>query len=172
VRSLLDLSRQTNTYQETVDLNAVVNDACHILHNQYKHSGLDIEVSFDDVLPTISGNFATLGQVALNILQNAIQAVVAGGCGAIVLSTRHDPNHRKVIFECADTGPGIPFDIQKDVFKPFFTTKDVGQGTGLGLYISHEIVRKHGGSLTFESRPGKGSRFVVELPVANSKPEC
>jgi len=165
VRSLLGLSRQTDTYQETVDLNAVVKDACRVLHNQYKHSGLDIDVSFDDMLPTISGNFATLGQVALNILQNAIQAVMAGGCGAIVLSTRHDPNRRKVFFECADTGPGIPFDVQKDIFKPFFTTKDVGQGTGLGLYISHEIIRKHGGSLTFESRPGKGSQFTVALPV-------
>jgi len=168
VRSLLGLSRQTDTYQETVNLNAVVKDACRILHNQYKHSGLHIDVSLDDNLPNIFGNFATLGQVALNILQNAIQAVMACG-GAIVLTTRFVPMDRKVIFECADTGPGIPFDVQKDIFKPFFTTKDVGQGTGLGLYISHEIVRKHGGSLTFKSNPGEGTRFVVRLPMVNDK---
>jgi two-component system NtrC family sensor kinase len=100
----------------------------------------------------------------LNILQNAIQAVMRTG-GDIFLSTRHDPKGQKVIFECADTGPGIPFAVQKDIFKPFFTTKDVGQGTGLGLYISHEIVRKHGGSLTFDSRSGKGCRFTVSLPA-------
>jgi two-component system NtrC family sensor kinase len=166
VRSLLGLSRQTDTYQENVDLNAVVKDACQILHNQYRHSGTQITFSLDDSLPEITGNFATLGQVALNIVQNAIQAVAADD-GAIVLTTRFVPAHRKVVFECSDSGPGIPPDIQKDVFKPFFTTKDVGQGTGLGLYISHEIVRKHGGSLTLESRPGEGSRFVVALPVAD-----
>lgn len=171
VRSLLGLSRQTDTYQETVDLNAVVKDACRILYNQHKHSGLDIDVSLDDSLPNICGNFATLGQVALNVLKNAIQAVMDSSGGTIMLTTRHDPEYRKVIFECADTGPGIPTAVQKDIFKPFFTTKDVGQGTGLGLYISHEIVRKHGGSLTFESEYGRGSRFMVKLPVANGKTE-
>jgi len=165
VRSLLGLSRQTDTYKETVNFNAVVKDASRILHNQYKHTGLSMDMSLDDHLPNISGNFATLGQVALNILQNAIQAVT-GTDGGIRLATWFDSHGRKVVFECADTGPGIPPPIQKDIFKPFFTTKDVGQGTGLGLYISHEIVRKHGGHLSFESKSGEGCRFVVELPVA------
>jgi two-component system NtrC family sensor kinase len=165
VRSLLGLSRQTDTYHENVNLNAVVKDACRILHNQYKDRGLEINLSLDDTLPNISGNFATLGQVALNILQNAIHAVTNTG-GGISLTTKSDEHGRKVFFECADTGPGIPPAIQKDIFKPFFTTKEVGQGTGLGLYISHEIVRKHGGNLTFESKSRGGCRFVMELPAA------
>ncbi len=165
VRSLLGLSRQTDTYKETVNLNTVIKDACRIMQNQYKNTGLDIDVSFEDPLPDISGNFATLGQVALNILKNAIQAVMTDSGGTIALSTYFDRPEGKVVFDCTDSGPGIPLPIQKDIFKPFFTTKDAGQGTGLGLYISHEIVRKHGGTLTFESRVGKGSRFVVRLPV-------
>ena len=164
VRSLLGLSRQTDTYKETVNLNTVVKDACRILHNQHKHTGLNMDVSLDEDLPDISGNFATLGQVAINILQNAIQAVTNNG-GMIILTTRYDSHDRKVFFECSDTGPGIPPAVQKDIFKPFFTTKGVGPGTGLGLYISHEIVRKHGGRLTFESKPGEGCRFVMELPA-------
>jgi len=164
VRSLLGLTRQTDTYKEAVDINAVVKDACRVLHNQYKQSELKIDLLLADNLPSIPGNFANLGQVALNIVRNAIQAVMGTG-GAIVLTTRSDSIENKVSFHCRDTGPGIPPAIRKDIFKPFFTTKGVGQGTGLGLYISHEIVRKHAGSLTFESEPGKGSRFVVTLPA-------
>jgi two-component system NtrC family sensor kinase len=165
VRSLLGLSRQTDTFQEQVDMNAVVRDAYQVLQNQYRHSPLDIQLSFDEKLPGIPGNFATLGQVALNILQNAIQAVLVHDGGRVALSTRYHQPDRKVVFECTDTGPGIPPAIQKDIFKPFFTTKDVGQGTGLGLYISHEIIRKHGGSLTFKSEAGRGTCFQVQLPV-------
>jgi two-component system NtrC family sensor kinase len=166
VRSLLGLSRQIDTYLETVDLNTVIQDAFQIIQNQHRHSDVKIEVLLCENLPSISGNFAALGQVALNILQNAIHAVADRDDRHIVLSTRYDSPKGRVIFECADTGPGIPPDIRKDIFKPFFTTKDVGQGTGLGLYISHEIIRKHGGSLTFESEMGRGSRFIMHLPVA------
>ncbi len=166
VRSLLGLSRQTDTYKEKVNLNAVIKDACRILHNQYKHTDLNIKTVFSAGLPDILGNFATLGQVALNILQNAIQAVPGNRESRIVLSTRYEIEACEVVFECSDTGPGIPESIQKDIFKPFFTTKEVGQGTGLGLYLSHEIVRKHGGNLSFESVINQGSRFMVRLPAA------
>lgn len=165
VKSLLGLSRQTDTYKEKVNLNAVVKDACQILNNQYKHNYLNIETSYSDSLPNILGNFANLGQVALNILQNAIQAVTGSKENRIVLSTRYELQAGEVVFECFDTGPGIPESIQKDIFKPFFTTKEVGQGTGLGLYLSHEIIRKHGGSLSFESTVDRGTRFMVRLPV-------
>jgi len=168
VKSLLGLSRQTDTYKEKVNLNAVIKDACRILHNQYKHTDLNIKTVYSDNLPEVLGNFATLGQVALNILQNAIQAVTGCKDGRIVLSTRYELQAGEVVFECSDTGPGIPKSIQKDIFKPFFTTKEVGQGTGLGLYLSHEIVRKHGGSLSFESITDQGTRFMVRLPVAAS----
>ena len=165
VKSLLDLSRQTQTYSEAVNINLVVKDALRILYNQYKYLSLDIIENYDQNLPNVQGNFANLGQVALNIIQNAIQAVMDFS-GTIFLHTRFDDKARQVVFECCDTGPGIPESIRNDIFKPFFTTKAVGKGTGLGLYICHEIIQKHGGTLTFREHASKGVCFAVHLPAA------
>ena len=166
VSSLLGLSRQTQTYSEAVDINMVVKDALRILHNQYKHCELNIVESYAKDLPDIKGNFANLGQVALNIIQNAIQAVIDLK-GAISLSTYFDMNKRQVVFLCKDTGPGIPKDVQEDIFKPFFTTKEVGKGTGLGLYICHEIVVKHGGTIEHQKTNEAGAVFEVRLPAGS-----
>jgi two-component system NtrC family sensor kinase len=164
VASLLGLSRQTQTYSEAVSMNSVVKDALRIMHNQYKHHDLEIVENCDPDLPDIQGNFANLGQVALNIIQNAIQSVIHN-TGAITLDTWFDPDERQVVFSCKDTGPGIPESMRQDIFKPFFTTKEVGKGTGLGLYICHEIVRKHDGTLKLRDGDGPGAVFEVRLPV-------
>jgi two-component system NtrC family sensor kinase len=164
VASLLGLSRQTQTYSEAVSINSVVKDALRILHNQYKHNDLEIVENYDPDLPDIQGNFANLGQVALNIIQNAIQSVIHT-TGSITLDTWVDPDSRQVVFSCKDTGPGIPESIRQDIFKPFFTTKAVGKGTGLGLYICHEIVRKHGGTVKLKDSDGSGAVFEVRLPI-------
>jgi len=164
VKSLLGLSRQTQTYAEAVSLNTVVQDALRILYNQYKDLPLNIVESYGRDLPDIQGNFANLGQVALNIIRNAIQAVLHTS-GKIMISTRFDNRLLQVVFECSDTGPGIPESIRRDIFKPFFTTKAVGEGTGLGLYICHEIVTKHGGSLKLKSNDWGGASFAVHLPA-------
>jgi signal transduction histidine kinase len=168
VASLLGLSRQTQTYEESVDINVVVRDALRILHNQYKHASLHIVEELHTNLPPVSGNFANLGQVVLNIIQNAIQAV-AEQSGRLVLQTQYVPADHQVVFSCHDNGPGIDPALHKDIFKPFFTTKPVGQGTGLGLYICHEILRKHGGTVAVESANGHGTRMVVRLPIGNVK---
>lgn len=164
VSSLLGLSRQTQTYSESVDINSVVKDALRILYNQYKHCKLNIVEAYAKDLPDIKGNFANLGQVALNIIQNAIQAVMDSK-GTIFLSTHFDVNAMQVVFLCRDTGPGIPGDIQEDIFKPFFTTKAVGKGTGLGLYICHEIISKHDGTLRHQKNNETGAAFEVRLPA-------
>jgi two-component system NtrC family sensor kinase len=135
------------------------------MHNQYKHCDLKIVESYAPELPDIQGNFANLGQVALNIIHNAIQAVMDMK-GTVFLSTDFDTHENQVVFSCKDTGPGIPVAIRNDIFKPFFTTKAVGEGTGLGLYICHEIVRKHGDTLKLEDPEGPGALFEVRLPAA------
>jgi two-component system NtrC family sensor kinase len=164
VRSVLDLSRQTQTYVEDVNLNRVLEDALRVLYNTYKHLDVVIEETYDSDLPRIKGNFANLGQVFINIIKNAIQAL-PDGKGTVTLTTRYIHGKDRVVVECRDNGRGIPPEIQKDIFKPFFTTKEVGKGTGLGLYVSHEIIRKHKGSISVTSEPGKGSTFTVELPL-------
>lgn len=162
IRSLLDLSRQTQTYVEAVDMNRAVDDALRVLHNQYKNLPVEIVKAYDDALPAVEGNFANLGQVLINIIRNALQALPEGK-GRITLTTRR-LSADIVAVECRDTGIGIPAASLKDIFKPFFTTKAVGRGTGLGLYLSHEIIRRHGGQIRVESAEGKGTVVTVELP--------
>jgi two-component system NtrC family sensor kinase len=162
IRSLLDLSRQTQTYVEAVDMNRAVDDALRVLHTQYKNLPLEIVKAYDDALPAVEGNFANLGQVLINIIRNALQALPEGK-GRITLTT-HQPSADIVAVECRDTGVGIPVASLKDIFKPFFTTKAVGRGTGLGLYLSHEIIRRHGGQIRVASAEGQGTVVTVELP--------
>ncbi len=164
VSSLLVLSRQTQTYREPVDINGVLNTALRVLHNKYKRFELSIGKKFSKRVPLITGNFANLGQVAINIIGNAIDAL-PGQKGRVDLVTAYRPETDEVIFECMDTGGGIPEAIREEIFKPFFTTKPVGRGTGLGLYICHEIVSRHGGSITVDKLPGSGARVIVRLPV-------
>jgi two-component system NtrC family sensor kinase len=164
VASLLGISRQTQEYTEPVSINDVCKDALKVLYNQYKGTGIEMVEAFAKSLPVIRGNFANLGQVCLNIVNNAIQ-VVDRREGKVVIKTEYDEDRCAVIFECADNGPGIPHEVMKDMFKPFFTTKEVGKGTGLGLYISHEIVRRHNGNIFAENNTQGGATFRVELPV-------
>jgi two-component system, NtrC family, sensor kinase len=162
IRSLLDLSRQTQTYVENVDINRALDDALKVLRNQYKNLPVEIVKAYDDTLPRVEGNFANLGQVLINIIRNALQALPEGK-GCITLTTRqHAPD--AVMIECRDTGIGIPASSLKKIFNPFFTTKTVGQGTGLGLYLSHEIIRRHGGRIHVASEERRGTTVTLELP--------
>ena len=163
VKSLLGLSRQTQTYVEKVNINVVIDDALRILYNRFKLLQVRIERDYDEGLPEIEGNFANLGQVFINIIQNALQAL-PGGNGTITLLTRYREDEDRVYMECRDSGGGIPAGKIKHIFKPFFTTKKPGDGTGLGLYISHEIIRRHEGSIAVRSEEGKGTVFTIEIP--------
>jgi len=165
VASLLGISRQTHEDSEPVALNDVCKDALKVLFNQHKGTGIHILEAYAETLPEIRGNAANLAQVCLNIIGNAIQ-VVDSQLGRIVVRTGYDPYRTMVVIECEDNGPGITEGVMKDIFKPFFTTKEVGKGTGLGLYISHEIVCRHNGSIFVENNSLGGATFRVELPVA------
>jgi two-component system NtrC family sensor kinase len=146
-------------------MNVVCKDALKVLSNQYKSKGVKIVEAYEETLPKIRGNFANLGQVCLNIINNAIQ-VVDSSEGEIVIKTHYDEARSMVAFECEDNGQGISEQVARDMFKPFFTTKEVGKGTGLGLYISHEIVRRHNGNISANNNRQGGVTFRVELPVS------
>ncbi|TFG37473.1 MAG: GAF domain-containing protein, partial [Syntrophobacterales bacterium] len=163
VKSLLGLSRQTQTYVEPVNINTVLDDALRVLYNQYKYTGIEIERNYDENLPQIEGNFANLGQVFINIIKNALQVLPDNG-GRITLTTGYKKNTDSVEIECRDTGRGIPEDVIGDIFKPFFTTKGPGEGTGLGLYIAYEVVKRHEGDMYVRSNEGEGTVLTVELP--------
>jgi len=165
VRSLLDLSRQTQTCTEPVDLHAAVDDALRVLYNGYKLLPVKIDRRYATDLPLVEGNFANLGQVFVNIVKNALEALPEEG-GAITISTTADGREgERVSVSFRDSGQGIPAGRLVDIFKPFFTTKEVGRGTGLGLYISHEIIQRHGGEILVRSEEGRGTEVTVLLPA-------
>ena len=117
-----------------------------------------------ETLPAVKGSADRLGQVVLNLLLNARQAIEGRPFGRILVETL--AQHGGVELHVSDNGPGIPEEIQDRIFDPFFTTKGPAEGTGLGLSIAFDIVRDHGGSLEIASRPGEGARFIVRLPSA------
>jgi signal transduction histidine kinase len=119
---------------------------------------------FGDI-PLVACSPSQINQVFLNLITNAAQAT-EDGTGTIILTTRRS-GVREVAVDVEDNGRGIAAEDLPRIFDPFFTTKDVGQGTGLGLSIAYKIVQEHGGRIDVESRPGKGTRFTVTLPIGS-----
>jgi C4-dicarboxylate-specific signal transduction histidine kinase len=106
-----------------------------------------------------------LQQAFLNILINAEHAVAANGRGRIEISTSLDTKRRAVVVRIRDSGKGIPADVLPRIFDPFYTTKDVGRGTGLGLTITYGIVQEHGGQIAAANHANGGAVFTIELPT-------
>ncbi|MGH9389931.1 MAG: sensor histidine kinase, partial [Vicinamibacteria bacterium] len=120
-----------------------------------------LTLDLDPSLPAVMGDPTHIHQVVVNLVVNAIQAMPTGG--RLTLSTFVDEKKACLVVE--DTGTGMTEEVAGRVFLPFFTTKDVGQGTGLGLSVVHGIVTSHGGSIELQSTEGVGSRFEVRFPV-------
>jgi PAS domain S-box-containing protein len=160
VRALKTYTYMDQAPIKSVDVHEGLNNTLIILHNKLKN-GITVTREYADGLPLIQANGSELNQVWTNIIDNAIDAMA--GQGIIVLRTRLENSW--VAVEIEDDGPGIPQEIQNKIFDPFFTTKPLGEGTGLGLNISHNIiVQKHRGQVAVSSQPGK-TRFTVRLPV-------
>jgi two-component system NtrC family sensor kinase len=122
---------------------------------------MNIQVEFSaGEIPAIRCYPGQLGQVFYNMLLNAAQSIKGGG--RIGFTTDMQEGAIRVRIE--DNGAGIPADIRERIFEPFFTTREVGQGTGLGLTVSNDIVKAHGGRIELESEPGKGTRFTLYFP--------
>jgi signal transduction histidine kinase len=164
-RRISDLVRAVKEYTymdrapvQEIDLHDGIESTLVMLGHKLPH-GTTVVREFDPALPRIEAYGSELNQVWLNLLDNAVDA--AGGTGQVRIRTAHDGDG--VLVEIADTGPGVPEDIQRRIFEPFFTTKEPGKGTGLGLDIARRIaVERHGGDLTLESEPGN-TRFTVRL---------
>jgi signal transduction histidine kinase len=119
----------------------------------------------ESTLPRVMGNRGRLQQVLMNLLLNAVDAMPDGG----TIGVRASASAGRVRLTVSDTGVGIPAEHLEKIYDPFFTTKPRGQGTGLGLSVSYGIVKEHAGTLTAESAPGEGSRFIVSLPISESR---
>jgi two-component system NtrC family sensor kinase len=170
VRSFLALARHQSTEKIETRLNQVVAEAVELLGYALRVDGVEVLLDLAGDLPALWADPHQLHQVLVNLLTNAQQAMRGGPAPRrIAISTRHDRAASRVLLRVADTGPGIPPEVQARIFEPFFTTKPPGQGTGLGLSLCAGIVESHDGTIRVESRPGEGAVFEVELPVVTPR---
>ena len=171
VRGMKEFSHVDRTNEKTPgDLNRALESTLIVALNELKYVA-DVETQFGE-LPPVLCHLGDLNQVFLNLLVNSAHAIddvikSTGGKGKITVRTR--VNEDCVEIAISDTGGGIPGEIQEKIFDPFFTTKGVGKGTGQGLALARAIVvEKHGGTLTFETQPGKGTTFLIRLPLSGA----
>ncbi len=165
VRELLTIARPHPPTFEPVDLHQLLQTAMDLERPQCAASGIKLVAAFDPTLPPVTADPHRLGQVFINLLVNARQAMDGAGKGStITVQTRRADGRVEV--RVVDDGPGVPPSLRAKIFDWFFTTKPPGEGTGLGLSVSREILAVHGGHLRLEDTPGGGATFVVELPAA------
>ena len=160
IRKLMLFARQAPPRTSPVDLNELVREGLYFLEGRCAKNDIQLNLDLASDLPEFTADSSQLLQVLINLVVNSIQAMPHGG--RITVSTRAEPG--RVLLAVEDTGIGMSNDVMRQVFLPFFTTKDVNEGTGLGLAVVHGIVTGHRGSITVESEVGVGSRFVVRLP--------
>lgn len=132
-----------------------------LLDHSLKHTGIEVKLDLDQGLPTTLGNGGRLQQVFMNLFLNARDAMPKGG-KIEILSALRDSH---LIIEIRDSGAGISEDTIKQIYDPFFTTKAIGKGNGLGLSVSYGIIQEHSGRIMVESREGYGSTFTIQLPL-------
>jgi len=163
VRAMKEFTHPGAKDPTLLDVNRLAGSAATIAANEWKYVA-NLDLDLEEGLPPVRGHAAELSQVFLNLIVNAAHAIgTRGGMGTITVSTRR--REGLVEIRVRDTGTGIPPEVQAKVFEPFFTTKGVGKGTGQGLTICYQnIVNLHGGKIFFETEPGVGTTFVIQLP--------
>jgi two-component system NtrC family sensor kinase len=168
VNGLLDFSRQTELNRELTDVNSLCRSTVALVDNQALIKGIRLSFDQGEKLPWVTLDRNQMQSVLLNMIINALDATETGG--HITVSTSigmspNDPDQMGVEIICNDSGCGIAPDHLDKIFDPFFTTKEVGQGTGLGLSVSYGIVERHGGTIYVQSKVGRGSTFIIWLPI-------
>ena len=176
VKSMLQHSRKSNNQKELTDINALCDEylrlSYHGLRAKDKSFNAKFEMDFDTSLPKINVVPQDIGRVVLNLINNAFYAVTER-----LRQAQPDSNYAPTVTVCTkklndkieisvkDNGTGIPAKVKEKIFQPFFTTKPTGQGTGLGLSLSYDIVKAHGGELRVATKENEGSAFIISLPV-------
>src|SRR6185369_74893 len=165
IGNLLNFGRKSDGLIGTVNLNELLLEILELLRHQPNYGDLEIVADLKKNLPSILGDPSGLRQVFMNLLLNACYAIKDGG--RIEISSTCPDKDRAIYVQVRDTGCGIAHDVIDRIWDPFFTTKDVGKGVGLGLALSYNIVKRHGGEINVKSTVGEGSQFTVRLPVSN-----
>ncbi len=164
IKKLMLFARQMPPQKNNVNLNQVIRDGLYLIESRCNAKGIELVRLLSPDIPEIIADPSQLNQVLVNLVVNAKQAMPDGG--KLTIETKADNENVKLIVK--DTGIGMSEEVIKQIFVPFFTTKDIDQGTGLGLPVIHGIISSHGGTIQVESIVGKGSLFEVKLPIKNS----
>jgi C4-dicarboxylate-specific signal transduction histidine kinase len=163
VRELVDFSRPSSFGKSLMHANEVLRTAMGIARYDERFQGVHVITSLDNDIPALKLDGDQLLQVFLNILLNAADAMK--GCGILTVTSRRMDRSVAVLF--GDSGPGIAEESLSRIFEPFYTTKDVGKGAGLGLSVSYGIIQGMGGSIQASNQAGRGALFTVEIPLPN-----
>jgi signal transduction histidine kinase len=184
VRGMLDRTRSVAPMLAPLDLNALLLRIFDATAPALDARGVHLQTDLAADLPAVAGDADRLQQVFINLINNALDAMPDGG--ELHVRTRtvrasaqagagqsnghaSDTEARDVLIEFADTGCGMPEELRARIFDPFYTTKEAGRGTGLGLFVVRQVIREHGGHIEAESEKGRGSRFHIKLPVVQEQ---
>ena len=164
LRHLLDFSRRQTEKKEKVNVKKSILNVLNFLEYRIKKKAIKIQLAFSPDLLEIYGDMDQLEQVFTNLIINAIEAM--DGKGILEITVQYLPEKDYLEISFKDNGRGIaPEDIDH-IFEPFYTTREAGKGTGLGLFVSYGIIKKHGGIIDVKSELGKGTTFTIRLPVS------
>jgi signal transduction histidine kinase len=186
VKSMLEHSRAGTGEKQLTDLNALTDEYLHLAYHglraKDKSFNADFKLEADENLPKVNVVPQDIGRVLLNLINNAFYSVSEKQKSAntdpsgfenprglndynpvVTITTKKLDN--KIEIRVKDNGNGIPDSVKDKIFQPFFTTKPTGQGTGLGLSLSYDIIKAHGGELSVETKAGEGTEFIIQLPI-------
>lgn len=164
IQDLLEFSRDKDPRKAPVSVNELLEKSLSILNNEFRIHHINLEQDLCRDLPAISMDANLMQQVLVNLLINALEAMEENG--TIFIRSRATADGSRLVVEIEDTGRGIPKEHVAKIFDPFFSTKQ--NGTGLGLAVSYGIVQKHNGEIRVASKPGKGSCFIIEMPMVDT----
>jgi two-component system, NtrC family, sensor kinase len=159
IDSLLSFSRKSDGSVDKVDLNQLIYEVLELVRHQGRNKNIELHENLQMPLPMVNGDASSLRQVFLNLIMNAFQAIKDRGTVSVETTVEND----QVVARVADNGMGIAPDILDQIWNPFFTTKVVGKGQGLGLAVTYDIIKKHDGHIEVHSQVGEGTEFVLRL---------
>jgi two-component system, NtrC family, sensor kinase len=192
VKGMLEHSRSGSGEKELTDINSLASEYLNLVYQSFKSKNEEVDIELitdlDQSLPKIELVRPDIGKVLLNILNNAFYACTSTSISTdtskfdvrnsksdiplnhptIGITTKNlsdKPDSYRVEIKVSDNGPGIPDSIKDKIFQPFFTTKPTGQGTGLGLSLSYDIVKAHGGEIKVNTKEKEGTEFTIQLPI-------
>jgi two-component system NtrC family sensor kinase len=167
MRGLLDFARQSRVVKEPTDLGELITEVTENMKLKNGRRGLEIRAELDGALPPVLLDAGQVRQMLVNLVQNGVDAI--DGTGEVVVSARlHPPERAEAVqVQVRDTGAGMPQEVLSQIFTPFYTTKQLGKGTGMGMPIVYGVVKMHAGDISVDSEPGKGTVVTIRFPLSD-----